>query len=65
MLINAETSLSILGCKMSAGLRCPKCGSHAIEKGKNQECRCAKCGNVFYFVTPECGTQLDLSRYEL
>ncbi|MGD6933768.1 MAG: hypothetical protein ACQCN5_06140 [Candidatus Bathyarchaeia archaeon] len=46
-------------------LKCPKCGSQAVERMKNQECRCGKCGYVFYFVTPECGSQLDLSRYDL
>ena len=44
---------------------CPKCGSQAIEKSKNQEKHCTKCGAIFYFVTPKCGSQLDLERYEL
>jgi ribosomal protein L37AE/L43A len=52
--------------EMSAfGIRCPKCGSHAVERGNNQEYTCRKCGKVFYFVTPDTGSQLDLSRYEL
>ena len=46
-------------------IRCPKCGSHAVERGKNQEYTCRKCGKVFYFVTPDTGSQLDLGRYEL
>jgi ribosomal protein S27AE len=46
-------------------MKCPKCGSGTIEKLKNQECTCGKCGYVFYFVTPECGSQLDSSRYNL
>jgi len=45
-------------------VKCPKCGSQVIERLKNQEHRCCKCGYVFYFVTPECGSQLDLSRYD-
>jgi|GEM_PF-1181191 len=49
---------------MSIDVKCPKCGSCAIESLKNQEQRCSNCGYVFYFVTPECGSQLDLSRYE-
>jgi len=36
-----------------------------IDVMKNQERICRKCGYVFYFVTPNCGTQLDLSRYDL
>jgi ribosomal protein L37AE/L43A len=48
-------------------IRCPKCGSSAVERTKNQECRCCSCGEVFYFVTPRCGSQAedDLGRYEL
>lgn len=46
-------------------IRCPKCGSFAIEKNKNQERRCTKCGEIFYFVTPKCGSQTDLERYNL
>lgn len=44
---------------------CPKCGSKSIEKGNNQERRCSKCGEIFYFVTPKCGSQLDDERYLL
>lgn len=46
---------------------CPKCGSSSVERIKNQECRCCRCGVVFYFVTPRCGSQAsdDLGRYEL
>jgi predicted RNA-binding Zn-ribbon protein involved in translation (DUF1610 family) len=44
---------------------CPKCGSSAIEKSKNQERRCIQCGEIFYFVTPKCGSQLNHKRYEL
>ncbi|XHH10521.1 MAG: hypothetical protein ACFCUE_07800 [Candidatus Bathyarchaeia archaeon] len=50
---------------MPFDLKCPKCGSRAVERLKNQEHQCGKCGYVFYFVTPECGSQLDLSRYDL
>jgi predicted RNA-binding Zn-ribbon protein involved in translation (DUF1610 family) len=46
-------------------MRCPKCGSAAIKKNKNQEYFCSKCGETFYFVTPKCGSQLDLKRYTL
>jgi ribosomal protein L37AE/L43A len=49
----------------TAEIHCPKCGSKAIEKSKNQEHRCTKCGETFYFVTPQCGSQLDLERYKL
>jgi len=45
-------------------MKCPKCGSHMVEVLKNQERLCRKCGYVFYFVTPNCGTQHDLSRYD-
>lgn len=48
----------------SHNMKCPKCGSHVIERLKNQEHICVKCSYVFYFVTPDCGTQLDLSRYD-
>ena len=48
-------------------ISCPKCGSSLVERVKNQECRCYRCGVVFYFVTPRCGSQAsdDLGRYEL
>jgi tRNA(Ile2) C34 agmatinyltransferase TiaS len=46
-------------------VRCPRCGSSLVEKGKNQEFRCSQCKEVFYFVTPKCGSQLDVKRYEL
>jgi ribosomal protein S27AE len=46
-------------------MRCPKCGSAAIKKNKNQEYLCSKCGETFYFVIPKCGSQLDLKRYTL
>ncbi|MCL2642528.1 MAG: hypothetical protein FWD52_03310 [Candidatus Bathyarchaeota archaeon] len=49
----------------SFDIKCPKCGSHTIEKLKNQEHQCSKCGYLFYFVTPQCGSQYDFSRYEL
>lgn len=45
--------------------RCPKCGSIEIEKGKNQEYQCKQCKETFYFVTPQCGSQFELKRYEL
>jgi hypothetical protein len=46
--------------------RCPKCGSQDVKKGNNQEYRCSACGKTFYFVTPQCGSQLDnVERYEL
>ena len=48
-----------------AEIRCPKCGFPEVEKHKNQEYRCTKCGETFYFVTPQCGSQLDLERYKL
>jgi uncharacterized Zn finger protein len=55
----------VVGDLMSGSyLKCPKCGSHTVEVLKNQERICGKCGYVFYFVTPNCGTQLDLSRYD-
>jgi ribosomal protein S27AE len=44
---------------------CPKCGSAAVEKNKNQEFHCGNCGEIFYFVTPKCGSQHDLKKYEL
>lgn len=44
---------------------CPKCGSSAVVRSKNQECRCTVCGEIFYFVTPQCGSQTDLERYKL
>lgn len=50
---------------MAIDVKCPKCGSGPIERLKNQEQKCSKCGYVFYFVTPECGSQLDFSRYKL
>jgi ribosomal protein L37AE/L43A len=46
-------------------MRCPKCGSADIKKNKNQEYLCSKCKEIFYFVTPKCGSQLDLKRYAL
>jgi tRNA(Ile2) C34 agmatinyltransferase TiaS len=46
-------------------IHCPKCGSTTVEKRNNQEHRCTKCGEIFYFVTPKCGSQLDLERYKL
>jgi rubredoxin len=49
---------------MPIDVKCPKCGSPNIERRKNQEHQCGKCGYVFYFVTPECGSQMDFSRYE-
>jgi tRNA(Ile2) C34 agmatinyltransferase TiaS len=45
--------------------RCPKCGSTAIEKGKNQEYYCTQCKETFYFVTPKGGSQFESKRYEL
>ena len=45
-------------------IRCPKCGSPAVEKNKNQEFRCSHCGEIFYFVTPKCGSP-DFERYKL
>jgi NADH pyrophosphatase NudC (nudix superfamily) len=50
---------------MPVEVRCPKCGSKEIEKKNNQERRCSKCGEIFYFVTPQCGSQTDLERYNL
>ena len=49
----------------TAEIRCPKCGAPAVKKNKNQERRCTQCGEIFYFVTPKCGSQLDLRKYEL
>jgi tRNA(Ile2) C34 agmatinyltransferase TiaS len=46
-------------------IRCPKCGAQEVEKGKNQEFRCSHCREIFYFVTPKCGSQLNVERYEL
>jgi len=46
-------------------IRCPKCGSLKVERTKNQECHCNQCGAIFYFVTPKCGSQADLGRYDL
>jgi ribosomal protein L37AE/L43A len=46
-------------------IRCPKCGSLKVERTKNQECHCNQCGEIFYFVTPKCGSQADLGRYDL
>jgi DNA-directed RNA polymerase subunit RPC12/RpoP len=46
-------------------IRCPKCSSPAVEKNKNQEYHCSHCGEIFYFVTPNCGSQSDLERYKL
>lgn len=46
-------------------IRCPKCGSKAVERNSNQEVHCASCGEIFYFVTPKCGSQADLERYKL
>jgi len=46
-------------------VKCPKCSSNTVKKTKNQEHQCSKCGYTFYFVTPKCGTQHDLSRYKL
>jgi len=45
-------------------IRCPKCGSSAVEKTKNQEFHCSNCGEIFYFVTPKCGSA-DIERYKL
>jgi ribosomal protein L37AE/L43A len=45
-------------------LRCPKCGSLRVERQKNQEVKCVKCGMVFYFVTPDTGSA-DFGRYQL
>jgi uncharacterized OB-fold protein len=36
-----------------------------LEKGKNQEWRCQKCGEIFYFITPQCGDQTNQERYNL
>jgi len=45
-------------------IRCPKCNSSAVEKTKNQEFHCGNCGEIFYFVTPTCGST-DFERYKL
>jgi len=50
---------------MPVEVRCPKCGSKEIEGKNNQERRCIKCGEIFYFVTPHCGSQTYLERYDL
>jgi ribosomal protein L37AE/L43A len=45
---------------------CPKCGSKTVERRNNQEFRCNDCKEIFYFVTPACGSQTeDLERYNL
>ena len=46
-------------------IHCPKCGSAAVEKSRNQEFHCNQCKEIFYFVTPKCGSQLDMKKYEL
>jgi len=45
-------------------MRCPKCGSANVERLKNQEVKCCKCGLVFFFVTPDTGSS-DFERYNL
>ncbi len=50
---------------MSSNVKCPKCGSYAVDRQRNQECKCRKCGAVFYFVTPDTGSADDFSRYQL
>jgi NADH pyrophosphatase NudC (nudix superfamily) len=46
-------------------MHCPKCGSMAVEKHQNQERQCSQCGEIFYFVTPKSGSQLEFKKYEL
>jgi ribosomal protein L37AE/L43A len=50
---------------MKTEIRCPKCASTELERGKNQEVHCKQCGETFYFVTPQCGSKTNLERYDL
>ncbi len=49
----------------TAKIRCPKCGSHSVEKNKNQEFHCIDCEEIFYFVTPKCGSEPSFEKYKL
>jgi len=43
---------------------CPKCGSSEVENQKNQEFCCKRCGEIFYFVTPNTASP-EMDRYKL
>jgi tRNA(Ile2) C34 agmatinyltransferase TiaS len=49
----------------STQMRCPKCGGTEIEKVRQQEYRCRRCGEVIYFTVSKYDSKTDLGDYTL